>query len=172
MAWEFILIIIGINITYVSFFTLRLLMVIKGYRFLASLVAMVEVFVYLKGLGLVLDNLDNPVNLAAYCIGWGLGVFVGSKIEEILALGYVTLQVVVDSVDLELPDKLRQSGFGVTSWVAEGRDGPRLMMQVLTKRTNEKKLWNHIYEIAPKAFVISLEPKQLKGGFWVKRLRP
>ncbi|WP_411503623.1 DUF2179 domain-containing protein [Brevibacillus centrosporus] len=172
MGWEFVLIIIGINILYVSFFTLRLLMVIKGYRFLASIIAMVEVFVYLKGLGLVLDNLDNPVNLAAYCIGWGLGVFVGSKIEEFLALGYVTLQVVVDSVDLELPDKLRQCGFGVTSWVAEGRDGQRLMMQVLTKRTNEKKLWNHIYEIAPKAFVISLEPKQLRGGFWVKRLRP
>lgn len=86
--------------------------------------------------------------------------------------GSLKLQVVVDSVDLDLPVKLRQLGFGVTSWVAEGRDGPRLMMQVLTKRTNEKKLWQHIYEIAPKAFVISLEPKQLKGCFWVKRLRP
>ncbi|WNC16086.1 DUF2179 domain-containing protein [Brevibacillus brevis] len=172
MGLEFVLIIIGINIAYVSFFTLRLLMVIKGYRFAASLVAMVEVFVYLKGLGLVLDNLDNPVNLAAYCIGWGMGVFVGSKIEEYLALGYITLQVVVDSIDMEVPTKLRQLGFGVTSWVAEGRDGPRLMMQVLTKRSNEKKLWKHINEIAPKAFVISFEPQQLKGGFWVRRLRP
>ncbi|MGF9906297.1 MULTISPECIES: DUF2179 domain-containing protein [Brevibacillus] len=171
MGLAFVLIIIGINILYVSFFTLRLLMVIKGYRVLASLVAMVEVFVYLKGLAIVLDNLDNPINLAAYCIGWGMGVFIGSKIEEYLALGYVTLQVVVDSVDLEVPVKLREHGFGVTSWVAEGRDGHRLMMQVLTKRSNEKKLWNLIHEIAPKAFVISFEPKHLKGGFWVNRLR-
>jgi uncharacterized protein YebE (UPF0316 family) len=86
-------------------------------------------------------------------------------------MGYVTLQVVVDSLDLDVPIKLRELGFGVTSWVAEGRDGHRLMMQVLTKRSNEKKLWNLINEIAPKAFVISFEPKQLKGGFWVKRLR-
>lgn len=170
MGVEFILIIIGINVLYVSFFTLRMLMVIKGYRVLASILAMVEVFVYLKGLELVLDNLDNPINLAAYCIGWGMGVFIGSKIEEYLAMGYVTLQVVVDSLDLDVPIKLRELGFGVTSWVAEGRDGHRLMMQVLTKRSNEKKLWKLINEIAPKAFVISFEPKHLKGGFWVKRL--
>jgi uncharacterized protein YebE (UPF0316 family) len=49
MGVEFILIIIGINVLYVSFFTLRMLMVFKGYRVLASILAMVEVFVYLKG---------------------------------------------------------------------------------------------------------------------------
>ncbi|CAM3476260.1 MULTISPECIES: DUF2179 domain-containing protein [Brevibacillus] len=168
---EFVLIIIGINILYVSFFTLRMLMVIKGYRVMASLLAMVEVFVYLKGLGLVLDNLDNPINLAAYCIGWGMGVFIGSKIEEKLALGYVTVQVVVDSLEMDLPGKLRESGYGVTSWVAEGRDGPRLMMQVLAKRSNEKKLWKLITSLSPKAFIVAFEPKHLKGGFWVNRLR-
>ncbi|WP_126425082.1 DUF2179 domain-containing protein [Brevibacillus marinus] len=172
MGIEFIFIIMGINILYVSFFTLRMLLVIKGYRLLATVVAMVEVFVYLKGLALVLDNLDQPLNLAAYCIGWGLGVYIGSKIEEYLAMGYVTLQVVVDSLEWELPAKLREQGFGVTSWVAEGRDGHRLMLQVLTKRSNEKKLWQLINHIAPKAFVVSFEPKNLKGGFWVNRLRP
>jgi len=168
---EFVLIIIGINILYVSFFTLRMLMVIKGYRVMASLLAMVEVFIYLKGLGLVLDNLDNPINLAAYCIGWGMGVFIGSKIEEKLALGYVTVQVVVDSLEMELAGKLREHGYGVTSWVAEGRDGPRMMMQVLAKRSNEQKLWKLIASLAPKAFIVSFEPKHLKGGFWVNRLR-
>jgi uncharacterized protein YebE (UPF0316 family) len=46
------------------------------------------------------------------------------------------------------------------------------MLQVLTKRSNEKKLWQLINHIAPKAFVVSFEPKNLKGGFWVNRLRP
>lgn len=171
MNLAFVGIIIGINILYVSFFTLRMMLVIKGFRAFASMLAMVEVFVYLKGLDLVLDNLDNWLNLAAYCFGWGLGVFVGSKIEEKLALGYVTVQVVVDTLEMELPARLREHGFGVTSWVAEGRDGPRMMMQVLTKRSNEQKLWKLITEISPKAFIVSFEPKNLKGGFWVKRLR-
>ncbi|WP_232322321.1 hypothetical protein [Brevibacillus parabrevis] len=43
--------------------------------------------------------------------------------------------------------------------------------RLLAKRSNEKKLWQLIYQIAPKAFVISFEPKHLKGGFWVNRLR-
>ncbi|MGQ7279789.1 DUF2179 domain-containing protein [Brevibacillus thermoruber] len=171
MGYEIILIIVGINILYVSFFTLRMTLVIKGYRLLASLLSMVEVFVYLKGLAIVLDNLDNPLNLAAYCIGWGMGVYLGCRIEEYLALGYVTLQVVVDSPELDLPAKMREHGFGVTSWVADGRDGKRLVMQVLTKRSNEQKLWMLINNLAPKAFVISFEPKHLKGGFWVNRLR-
>jgi uncharacterized protein YebE (UPF0316 family) len=171
LGFQIILIIIGINILYVSFFTFRMLMVFKGFKVLASLVSMVEVFVYLKGLALVLDSLDNTINLAAYCLGWGLGVYFGSKIEEYLALGYVTLQVVIDQVDLDLPTLIREEGFGVTSWIAEGRDGKRLVMQVLTKRCNESKLWGFIQQHAPKAFVISFEPKQLKGGFWVNRLR-
>lgn len=171
MGYEILLIIIVINVLYVSFFTLRMILVIKGYRIFASLLSMVEVFVYLKGLAIVLDNLDNSVNLAAYCIGWGMGVYLGSKIEEYLALGHVTLQVVVDSIEFDLPSYIREHGFGVTSWTADGRDGKRLVMEVLAKRSNEQKLLALIQERVPKAFVLSYEPKHLKGGFWVKHLK-
>ncbi|MEB3100585.1 DUF2179 domain-containing protein [Ferviditalea candida] len=171
MRYEIIFIIMFINVLYVSFFTLRMILVIKGYRLFASLLSVIEVFVYLKGLTIVLDNLDNSINLAAYCIGWGMGVYLGSKIEEYLALGYVTLQVVVDSIELQLPSYIREQGFGVTSWTADGKDGKRLVMQVLTKRSNEQKLLELIHSRVPKAFVISYEPKQLIGGFWVKQLK-
>ncbi|MEW9672957.1 DUF2179 domain-containing protein [Ammoniphilus sp. 3BR4] len=171
MGYEILLTIIVINVLYVSFFTLRMILVIKGYRLFASLLSMIEVFVYLKGLAIVLDNLNNPINLAAYCIGWGMGVYLGSRIEEYMALGHVTIQVVVDSIELDLPDYLRQQGFGVTSWLGDGKDGKRLVMQVLAKRSNERKLLEFIQNRVPKAFVISYEPKQLKGGFWVKHLK-
>lgn len=168
---EILFTIIIINVLYVSFFTLRMILVIKGYRLVASLLSMVEVFVYLKGLAIVLDNLDDPLNLAAYCFGWGMGVYLGSKIEEYLALGHVTLQVVVDSVEIDLPSYVRQHGFGVTSWTADGKDGKRLVMEVLAKRNNEQKLLALIQNRVPKAFIISYEPKHLKGGFWVKHLK-
>ncbi|XEC96262.1 DUF2179 domain-containing protein [Paenibacillus tarimensis] len=167
-AWTLVGTIVAINVVYVSIFTLRLILVIKGRTIAASLLSMAEVFVYLTGLNLVLSNLDNPVNMAAYCIGFGLGVFLGSRIEEYLALGYLVVQVIVNSLEAELPNKLRDHGYGVTSWVADGRDGKRLVMQVLVKRSNEKRLMNTIVKLAPKAFVISHEPKQFKGGFWVK----
>ncbi|WP_207649715.1 DUF2179 domain-containing protein [Desulfosporosinus hippei] len=167
---ELILIIIGINVVYVSLYTLRTIFVIKGQKGLASALSIVEVFVYMTGLGIVLQNLDNHWNLAAYCIGYGLGVYTGSRIEEYLALGYVTVQVTVDCVEIEIPTKLREYGYGVTSWLADGKDGQRLMMQVLAKRSNERKLIDILDKLCPKAFVVSYEPKNFKGGFWKKRM--
>lgn len=167
-SWTLVGSIVLINVAYVSIFTLRLILVIKGRKGAASLLSMAEVFIYLTGLNLVLSNLDNPVNMAAYCIGFGLGVYLGSRIEEYLALGYLVVQVIVDSLAVDLPNQLRDLGYGVTSWPAAGRDGTRLVMQVLVKRSNEKRLMDSIRLLAPKAFVISHEPKQFKGGFWVR----
>ncbi|WP_281890359.1 DUF2179 domain-containing protein [Paenibacillus sp. YYML68] len=167
-AWTLIGSIIAINMAYVSTFTLRLILMIKGRTALASMLAMVEVFIYLMGLNLVLQNMSEPLNMAAYCLGFGLGVYLGSRIEEYLALGYSVVQVIVDSLELELPIQLRKQGYGVTSWPADGRDGKRLVMQVLVKRSNEKRLLEELKQLSPKAFVLSHEPKYFKGGFWVK----
>lgn len=170
-AVQMILVIVLINIVYVSLATVRIIFVMKGQRLLASLLSMVEVFTYLIGLTIVLNNIHKPANIVAYCVGWGTGVFLGSKIEEWLALGYVTLQIVVDNVYTDLPKVLREKGYGVTSWPAEGRDGGRLSMIVLTKRKNEQKLSKTIHELAPNAFVISHEPRYFRGGFWANRLK-
>ncbi|WP_342510421.1 DUF2179 domain-containing protein [Sporosarcina sp. FSL K6-1522] len=166
-----ILTIIGINLVYVSLFTLRVLFTFKGMRIIASFVSMAEVFIYLMGLTLVLDNLDNPINIAAYCFGWGLGVYVGSRIEKKLALGYTVFEVVVNDLDTEICRYLREKNYGVTSWLADGKDGKRLVMKVLAKRKDEQKLRRTILETAPKAFIISYEPTTFNGGFLAKHLR-
>lgn len=168
---KLIFLIICINVIYVSINTLRTILVIKGQRLLASIMSVFEVGVYLYGLTIVLNNLNSPIKIIAYCVGYGLGVYSGSLIEQYLALGYVQVQIIVDSVVNELPDFLRKKGFGVTSWTAEGRNGLRLVLQVLAKRSNEKELIKLVNEIAPNAFVISYEPKHFIGGFWTKNIR-
>ncbi|HZG87617.1 DUF2179 domain-containing protein [Paenibacillus sp.] len=164
-------IIVAINVVYVSMFTLRMILTIKGQKALASVLSVFEVFIYLMGLTIVLDSLNNPWNVAAYCLGYGLGVYFGGRIEERLALGYSQLQVIVDSLETELPVRLRALGYGVTSWTADGKDGKRLMMQVLVKRSNESRLMAQLQELSPKAFIVSYEPKFFKGGFWVRRIQ-
>ncbi|SET39723.1 Uncharacterized protein YebE, UPF0316 family [Oceanobacillus limi] len=160
-----------INVVYVSFLTIRMILTLKGRRYIAGLVGMVEIVVYVIGLGLVLDNLDQIQNVIAYALGYGVGVVVGSIIEEKLALGYITVNVISGNPDLDFTKKLRQKGYGVTSWSAYGMDGDRLTMQILTPRKYELKLYEEIKTIDPKAFIISYEPKQIHGGFWVKQVR-
>src|SRR5690606_26427151 len=110
--WQTACMIILINVAYVTVFTLRLILVIKGRKGAASLLAMVEVFIYLVGLNLVLQNVSDPINMAAYCLGFGLGVYLGGRVEEYLALGYLVIQVIVDSFASDLPGKLRAAGYG------------------------------------------------------------
>jgi len=164
-------IIFVINVVYVSFFTIRMILTLKGRRYIAAVVGMVEIVIYVIGLGLVLDNLNEIQNLVAYALGFGTGVIVGTKIEDKLALGYITVNVISSNPDIEFTRKLREKGYGVTSWFAYGMEGDRLAMQILTPRKYELKLYETIKEIDPKAFIIAYEPKQIYGGFWVKQVR-
>ncbi len=166
----FVLLIIAINITYVSLTTVRLILMIKGLRGYASVLSIFEVFIYIMGLSIILNNLDSIWNIVAYCLGYATGVYIGSIIEEKLALGYVTAEVIVDSVNCTFPQELRNNGFGVTSWIGEGRDGQRLVMIVLAKRKRQKELLSIIDKLCPSAFVVFEETKYFRGGFWPSRL--
>ncbi|KAB2331635.1 DUF2179 domain-containing protein [Bacillus mesophilum] len=164
-------IILVINIVYVSFFTIRMILTLKGQRYLAALISMVEIIIYVIGLDLVLDNVDEIQNLIAYAVGYGIGVIVGMKIEEKLALGYITVNVITKEYDRDLPKDLREKGYGVTSWAANGLEGDRMALQILTPRKYELKLYQTIKELDPKAFIIAYEPKTIHGGFWVKSVK-
>lgn len=169
-AYVIVFLILIINIVYVSFSTIRMILTLKGLRYLAALVSTVEVVVYIMGLSIVLDNLDGIQNVIAYAVGFALGIISGSMIEEKLALGYITVNVVSSNPELTFSETLRSKGFGVTSWRSSGMDGDRLSLQILTSRKRELKLYQLINEIDPGAFIVSYEPKQIRGGFWVKQV--
>ena len=164
-------IILIINVVYVSFFTIRMILTLKGYQYYAALVSMIEVVIYVVGLGLVLDNVNEIQNLIAYAVGYGLGVLTGIKIEEKLALGYIIVNVTTKEIDTDLPYLLREKGYGVTNWIANGREGQRMVLQILTPRKSESNLYKSIQKLDPKAFIISYEPRAFHGGFWVKAVR-
>ena len=77
-----VLIIFAINIVYVTFFTVRMIMTLKGYRYIAAAVSVVEIVIYVIGLGLVLDNLNEIQNVIAYAVGYGCGVIIGSRLKR------------------------------------------------------------------------------------------
>ncbi|MEC2072181.1 DUF2179 domain-containing protein [Alkalihalophilus marmarensis] len=170
-AFVMVLTILIINVVYVTLFTVRMIFTLKGQRYLAAGVSVIEILVYVIGLSLVLDNLDQPQNLIAYALGYGIGVIIGMKVEEKLALGYITVNVITKEYEPDIPNALRDKGYGVTNWVAYGREGERLMMEILTSRRSEQNLYQTVKELDPKAFIISHEPKAFFGGFWVKGIR-
>lgn len=169
--WPIFGTIFGVNLVYITLNTLRFLLTMKGYRHLAPVVSVVEITVYVIGLSLVLNQLDNYWNVLAYALGYGIGVWVGILIEDKLALGYMMVTVIMPESSTQLATTLRENGFGVTQSVATGLEGQRLVMEILTPRKSERRLYALIKSEEPKAFMISYEPKFVSGGFWAKRIR-
>src|SRR5699024_9183474 len=169
--WLMVLAIFIINVAYVTCPTMRTILTLKGYRYVAAIVSFLEVLVYVIGLGLVMSSLDQIQNIVAYAFGFSIGIIVGMKIEEKLALGYTVINVTSSAYELDLPKQLRDLGYGVTHYTAYGRDGNRLIMQILTPRRFEFKLIETIKQIDDKAFIVAYEPRTIHGGFWAKGLK-
>ena len=70
-----------------------------------------------------------------------------------------------------LRETLREHGYGVTQSVAYGREGERMVLEILSPRKNERTLYKLINQLEPRAFIISYEPKFISGGFWTKKVR-
>ena len=166
-----LVLIFTVNFVYITLNTIRFMLTMKGYRNLAPLISMVEITVYVVGLSMVLTRLDNIWNIIAYALGYGVGVRVGIWVEDKLALGYIMATVILPNTDSPLPQILRANGFGVTQSRAEGLEGERLVLDILTPRNQERRLYALVNEADAKAFVITYEPKYISGGFWVKRVR-
>lgn len=161
-----------INFAYVTLNTLRFMLTMKGYRVLAPLMSMVEITIYILGLSMVLNRLDNPINLLTYALGYAIGISVGIRIEDKLALGYIMVTVILPTnTDQEssLPRILRENGYGVTQSYGEGLEGGRMILEILSPRKTERTLYALIKEVEERAFIISYEPKYISGGFWTKK---
>ncbi|OFU49051.1 DUF2179 domain-containing protein [Aerococcus sp. HMSC10H05] len=172
MDWHLLLQIFLINLMYIMLNTIRTLLAIRGYQKIAPALAVVEVTIYTLGLSMVMQYLSNPIYLIAYALGFGVGIYCGMIIENKLALGYSVVEVYVQNDDHTLASALRERGYGVTIQVGYGRDGDRLILTILTPRSNEVYLHRTIEEIDPKAFYLSYDAKYIHGGFWSKRVNP
>lgn len=161
-----------INLCYITLNTIRFMLTMKGYRNIAPLVSIVEITVYVLGLNMVLNRLDNPWNLAAYALGYGIGVGIGIRLEEYLALGYIMVTAIIPvKEESTMANDLRDEGYGVTVTFGFGREGERMILEILSSRKNERSLYKLIKELEPSAFVISHEPKYISGGFWTKKVK-
>ena len=149
----------------VSCATIRTLMIVRGQRNIAALIGFFEVSVYILALNQVVGQLNNPLNLLFYASGFAAGHYVGSLIEERMALGFVTVEIIPTGLDSGLAELLRQKGFGVTTFSAFGKEGPRQVLHVLLKRRMLPQLAQMIAQHDPKSFYTIMDARATYGGF-------
>ena len=136
----------------VSLDTIRVIMVSKGYRRYAPYIGFVQVLIWIVTITRIMENLDNWLTYVAYAAGFGMGTYIGMRIEEKIAMGYELLRIITRSEVDELVYVLRQKGYAVTSVVGEGKDGEVGIVFMILKRKVTREVIKIVNEYNPKAY--------------------
>lgn len=146
--------------------TMRLLMVMRGNKWLSWVLGFLVSVIYVLVFASVFSNLDNPLYVASYAAGFATGNVIGMWIEEKMALGYLRLDVISPGHGAGLAEKLRDDGFAVTEVPARGKDGTVSMLTIAVLRKRVALAEQIIREVDEQAFVTIAEMRTVRHGFW------
>jgi uncharacterized protein YebE (UPF0316 family) len=156
----------------VTMATIRTLMVVQGRKVQAAIIGFFEIILYVLALGKVVSGLDDPGNLLAYALGFACGNYVGIYIENKIALGNLTAQVILkDSGNERLLECLRDNGFGVTVMKGIGKEGERDIFNITFNRKDLNKLKEILSEYDKNVFVTTSSTEPIMGGYFAPTKR-
>jgi uncharacterized protein YebE (UPF0316 family) len=136
----------------VSLDTLRVIMVSKGYRLYAPYIGFIQVLIWIITITRIMENLDNWFTYIGYAAGFGMGTYIGMRIEEKIALGYELLRIITRAGAIELVNVLRKQGYTVTHVIGEGKDGKVGIIFLILKRKVIKQVVEQVKKYNPHAF--------------------
>jgi len=147
------LLIIGLRLIDVSIGTVRIILLTRGSRWRASIIGFFETLIWVFAVTLVLQQLDDPVRMVAYAVGFGLGTALGATLERMVAVGSVLVQVVAPVGSPSTAQVLRTEGLRVTEINGEGRDGAVRLVITVVPRRKLRDVLRIVERINPAAFV-------------------
>jgi uncharacterized protein YebE (UPF0316 family) len=165
------LVIFTLRIIDVSLATVRMLLSVRGQRLLVPLIGFFEVLLWLFAAGNAIRYLNSPLHVVGYAGGFAAGTVVGLWVEEKLAFGLATVQIISPYGGVELADALRERGFGVTEFAGEGREGRVEVVYTVARRSQVKGIMELAETWAPDAFVTVEEPRSIRRGWLLQKRR-
>ena len=135
--------------------TLRALYVNKGRPWIGAALGFIESAIWVLAISQVIKDLDDPLLIIGYALGFAAGTISGSYIESSIAIGDVVVRIFIqrdENSDL-LANELRTNGFGVTVINGEGMQGEVSIAWCVTPRKQVKKVLNIVSDISPNAYV-------------------
>jgi uncharacterized protein YebE (UPF0316 family) len=166
------LIIFVAQLIYVPIFSLRTIMMVKGMKEKAAVLGAIEGIIYVVALGIVFSDLSNYLNMIAYALGFGIGLYIGQIIEQKLAIGFVSIEVNIMNRNEELTRHLRDEGFSVSTSEVEGMNhARRYRLDCTARRDREDEFIKIVSTYEPSAFIVSYEPRNFKGGYITKAMK-
>ncbi len=149
----------------VSFSTMRIILSVRNARWIVPLLAFFEVLIWLTAAGHAMAHLSNPLYVLGYTTGYATGTWVGLWIEQKLAFGWASLQVISRVAGGDVANRLRHRGIGVTELTGRGRTGRVDVVQAVLKRRELPAALATIEQCDPDAFVMVEQPHVVQRGW-------
>ena len=154
----------------VTFGTLKTLFVIRGNKKLSFLFGFIEMSIWYVVVSRALGTGKMDIFIGtAYSLGYAAGAVVGSIIEERLAIGQLSLQVIVERDHKNLVDVLRQNGYAVSTVDCAGLNSLRTMLIIEINRKDLKKVKKIIDGVEPSAFMTISDTRMVMNGYFEKK---
>jgi len=163
IAWT--LLIFFARLVDVSMGTMRQILIIRGRRGIASVSAFFEILIWILAISQVITELGKIYYMIAFALGFAAGNYLGSYIEEKIALGYMFAYIVPKKHSGDLAHQLREAGFGVTMIHGIGLKGPEPVYNVLFRRRDTQRLLDVIRKYDKGAFFTLMDVRAERGGY-------
>jgi len=167
-VWVYLFIFFG-KLLEVSVSTLRIVLINRGIRTLGSALAVIEITIWLIVTSTVLAGFQSdPLKIVVYAFAFGLGNYIGSWLDDKLAFGLSSIQIVVPDMQSAavLSSTLREKGFGITTMDVHGIENEtRFMMLMMIRRKNLREALELINATCDRAVVTVTDVKSQKGGY-------
>ncbi len=132
--------------------TLRNIFLSKNIRYIVPFLGFFEVLIWLLAVSQIIKNLHNIMCYISFAGGYSMGIFVGIKIEERLALGKQVLRIITPHDPATLVQKLNENNFGVTIIDGHGSKGPVKVLFTIIKRKDMESVAKLINDHNPNSF--------------------
>ncbi len=162
------LIVCAAKIVEITIQSLKTCMMVKGQRLKAAGLGFIECTIWGLVISTIIGTLgDNIFLLAFYCVGYATGLFLGSTIENKIALGTSNLELIAnDESTKKITEYLKSKNMGYTVFDGYGSTDKMNMIFIVLPRKETPKVLKEIRKLCDnKVFVVASEVSKYAGGY-------
>jgi len=167
-GWLYAVIFLGKMIE-VALDTLRIMFISKGKKAYGTVCGFFSILIWIMLVSSVLTDVSaDPMKVVVYCVAYACGIYMGTALEQRLAVGLTAIQIVLPETEAgEVGGGLRDAGFGVTLMEGRSVDGTKRGLVFVQLR---RKLVPEAIALAnglcPDAVISVSDVRQVRGGFF------
>lgn len=151
----------------VSLGTLSTVLVIRGRKGLGAIIGFIDIVIWFMVVRQALSMPETSMWIVlSYAGGYAAGTYAGSWLEEKLAIGNVSINVITRGIRQDVVDLVRSKGFAVSVVKCEGKERENLMLFIEVDRKKIKAVRDIINSVAPDSFISISDTKQIINGYF------